>query len=157
MSRLYSHVTTVYLLLLFEVLLPTLSAWKLQQHFQIIFIKETCWTFLLVSRSTSTVCYKSKAKQIWNQSGSQPAWLYLVKCLSHWKTLPTTKPHKLVKQPPVCSVLLTCLLPGGSFFCFCTYPWWGLTSHHATVTSKSVADIIMFVFRLKSVYCFALE
>ena len=42
------HVTTVYFLLLFEVLLPTLSAWKLLQHFQIIFIKETCWTFLLV-------------------------------------------------------------------------------------------------------------
>ena len=32
MSCLYSHVTTVYLL----------------QHFQIIWIKETCWTFVLV-------------------------------------------------------------------------------------------------------------
>ena len=44
---------------------------------------------------------------------------------------PPPKPHKLVKQFPVCSVRLTRLLPGGSFFSFCTYRSWGLTSHHA--------------------------
>ena len=40
-------------------------------------------------------------------------------------------PTNWSKQLPVCSVRLTRLLPGSSFFSFCTYRSWGLTSHHA--------------------------
>ena len=48
---------------------------------------------------------------------SQPAWSSGCPTGTHC-TPP--KPHKLAKQLPVCSVHLTRLLPGGSYFYFCT-------------------------------------
>ena len=44
------------------------------------------------------------------------------------------KPHKLVKQLPVCSVHLTCLFPGGS--CFCFMPDGALPSNCCTLEQK---------------------
>ena len=44
----------------------------------------------------------------------------LVKWVPHWTHCTPPKPHKLAKQLPVCSVHLTRLLPGGSYFYFYT-------------------------------------
>ena len=74
-------------------------------------------------------------------SGSQAAWLYLIKWVSHWNTPPTTKTPQTGQATSSLQRPLH-LSTSGRLFCFCTYPRWGLTSHYATAASRQILFIL---------------